>query len=107
MVKKSLLILFLMSLVWACATFKPQPPSFYIEDLPQSITTQMSLEQRIAGERAVVRRGDRARRALVAEVVERLAVSGRMPLRSRNGAAGSSLNAAVNGWNLGGGDTGA
>jgi Tfp pilus assembly protein PilF len=52
MVKKSLLILFLMSLVWACATFQPQPPSFYIEDLPQSITTQMSLEQRIAAEEA-------------------------------------------------------
>jgi len=52
MVKKSLLILFLVSLPWACATFQPQPPSFYIEDLPQSVTTSMSLEQRIAADEA-------------------------------------------------------
>jgi len=52
MVKKSLLILFLTSLLWACATFQPQPPSFYIEDLPLSLTTQMSLEQRMAAEEA-------------------------------------------------------
>ncbi len=63
MVKKSLLILFLMSLVWACATFQPQPPSFYIEDLPQSITTQMSLEQRIAADEAWkdLKKGDSSR----------------------------------------------
>jgi len=52
MVKKPLLVFSLVSLLWACATFQPQPPSFYIEDLPQSITTSMSLEQRIAADEA-------------------------------------------------------
>ena len=63
MVKKSLLILFLLFLAGACATFKPQPPSFYIEDLPQSITTQMTLEQRIAAEEAWkdLKKGDSGR----------------------------------------------
>ena len=63
MVKKSLLVLILVSLPWACATFQPQPPSFYIEDLPQSVTTQMSLEQRIAADEAwkYLKMGDNGR----------------------------------------------
>lgn len=63
MVKKPLLVFSLVSLLWACATFQPQPPSFYIEDLPQSITTSMSLEQRIAADEAWknLKGGDRGR----------------------------------------------
>lgn len=32
----------------SCATFKPTPPSAYIEDIPASFTTLMTLDQRIA-----------------------------------------------------------
>lgn len=52
MVKKILLVAGLAALAWSCATFKPLPPAFYIEDLPQSLTTAMTLEQRIAAEEA-------------------------------------------------------
>jgi Tfp pilus assembly protein PilF len=52
MVKKILLVAGLAALAWSCATFKPLPPSFYVEDLPQSLTTAMTLEQRIAAEEA-------------------------------------------------------
>ena len=52
MVKKILLVAGLAALAWSCATFNPLPPAFYIEDLPQSLTTAMTLEQRIAAEEA-------------------------------------------------------
>jgi Tfp pilus assembly protein PilF len=52
MVKKILLVAGLAALAWSCATFVPPPPSFYVEDLPQSLTTAMTLEQRIAAEEA-------------------------------------------------------
>ncbi len=52
MVKKILLIAGLAVLAWSCATFEPLPPAFYVEDLPQSLTTTMTLEQRIAAEEA-------------------------------------------------------
>lgn len=34
----------------ACATAPPTPPSFFVEDLPPGVTTEMTLEQRIAAE---------------------------------------------------------
>jgi Tfp pilus assembly protein PilF len=52
MVKKILLVAGLAALAWSCATFVPLPPSFYVEDLPQSLTTAMTLDQRIAAEEA-------------------------------------------------------
>jgi Tfp pilus assembly protein PilF len=52
LVKKPVVVLFLVSVLGACATFKPQPPSFYIDDIPQSIATRMSLEDRIAADEA-------------------------------------------------------
>ena len=52
MVKKIVLAAALAALAWSCATFKPLPPAFYVEDLPQSLTTAMSLEERIAAEEA-------------------------------------------------------
>jgi len=38
--------------LWSCATFEPRAPSFFMEDLPSSLTMEMSLEQRIAAEEA-------------------------------------------------------
>ncbi|MHB8094106.1 MAG: tetratricopeptide repeat protein [Candidatus Aminicenantales bacterium] len=38
--------------LWSCATFEPHAPSFFMEDLPQSLIMEMSLEQRIAAEEA-------------------------------------------------------
>jgi Tfp pilus assembly protein PilF len=52
MVKKIFLAAGLAALAWSCATFKPLPPAFYVEDLPQSLTTSMTLEERIAAEEA-------------------------------------------------------
>ena len=52
MVKKILLVAAFAALTWSCATFEPLPPAFYMEDLPQSLTTEMTLEQRIAAEEA-------------------------------------------------------
>lgn len=52
MVKKILLVVGLAALAWSCATFEPLPPAFYVEDLPQALTTSMTLEQRIAAEEA-------------------------------------------------------
>ena len=52
MVKKILVVAALAALAWSCATFEPLPPAFYVEDLPQSLTTEMTLEQRIAAEEA-------------------------------------------------------
>jgi tetratricopeptide (TPR) repeat protein len=51
-VKKISLIFFLFLLSWSCVTFQPPPPSIYIENLPQSITTELTLEERIAAEEA-------------------------------------------------------
>jgi Tfp pilus assembly protein PilF len=68
LVKKACLLLFLSLLVAACATIPPPPPSFYFENLPQSLTTAMTLEERILAEEAwdYIRqgRGDKAERSL-------------------------------------------
>ena len=50
--KKPIIAVFLVSILGACATFKPRPPAFYIEDIPQSIATRLSLEDRIAADEA-------------------------------------------------------
>ena len=68
MVKKACLLFFFSLLVAACATIPPPPPSFYFENLPQSLTTAMTLEERILAEEAwdFIRqgRGDKAERSL-------------------------------------------
>jgi Tfp pilus assembly protein PilF len=51
-VKKISLIFFLFLWSWSCVTLQPPPPSIYIENLPQSITTELTLEERIAAEEA-------------------------------------------------------
>jgi len=51
-VKKAFLVFFLFSLLWSCATFPPPPPSLYIDSLPASLVTSLSLEERIAAEEA-------------------------------------------------------
>lgn len=48
--KKLWLLIPGLSILWACATFQPAPPSFYIESLPQVVTTQMTLEERLKAE---------------------------------------------------------
>ena len=37
---------------WACVTFAPAPPSFYIENIPQSVSRQLTLDERIAANEA-------------------------------------------------------
>jgi tetratricopeptide (TPR) repeat protein len=51
-VKKISLIFFLFLWSWSCVTLQPPPPSIYIENLPQSITSGLTLEERIAAEEA-------------------------------------------------------
>lgn len=51
MVKKIIILLFLnLFLLWSCATY--QPPSLYIENLPPTGVTELSLEERILVEDA-------------------------------------------------------
>ena len=54
MVKKAILIFFLCVLVFSCATAprRPPQPPFYLESLPQTIITKLSLDERIAVEEA-------------------------------------------------------
>ncbi|MEN6311534.1 MAG: S-layer homology domain-containing protein [Acidobacteriota bacterium] len=67
--KKVLLAVIVLFGTWACVTFAPAPPAFYIEDLPSSVSTRLTLDQRIAVDEAWrdlrEGRGDRARRQLV------------------------------------------
>jgi len=68
-VKKVFLAVIVLFGTWACVTFAPAPPAFYIEDLPSSVSTRLTLDQRIAVDEAWrdlrEGRGDRARRQLV------------------------------------------
>jgi tetratricopeptide (TPR) repeat protein len=68
-VKKTLIAGLALFGTWSCVTFAPAPPSFYIEDLPQSVATRLTLDQRIAADEVwadlKVGRADRARRELV------------------------------------------
>jgi Tfp pilus assembly protein PilF len=52
LVKKPLIAALLVLGLGACATFKPQPPAFYIDDIPQSLATGMPLEERISADEA-------------------------------------------------------
>lgn len=52
MVKKFLIILLFFSLFWSCATYQPPPPSLYVGNLPQTIVTELSLDDRILTEEA-------------------------------------------------------
>jgi tetratricopeptide (TPR) repeat protein len=50
MVKKAAAAFAAALLAAACATMKPSPSSYYIEDIPASLTAAMTLDQRIAAE---------------------------------------------------------
>lgn len=32
---------------WSCVTFAPSPPSFHVEDIPQSVSSRLTLDERI------------------------------------------------------------
>jgi len=59
----------LLFLCWSCTTYRPPSPSLYIEQLPQSVISEMSLEERILTEEAWTNLmqgdGDRAKKALI------------------------------------------
>jgi Tfp pilus assembly protein PilF len=69
LVKRACLLLFLAILLMSCVTVLPPPPNLHIESLPQSITTPMTLDERIQAEEAweYVRQGrtDKAEKALL------------------------------------------
>ena len=70
MVKKVILVcIVLVCLCWSCTTYSPPSPTLYIEQLPQSVISEMSLEERILTEEAwtnlVEGDGDRAKKALI------------------------------------------
>ncbi|MFP4082739.1 MAG: S-layer homology domain-containing protein [Candidatus Aminicenantes bacterium] len=52
MVKKASALLSLFFLIWSCATYQPPPPSLYIGNLPPSVVTELSLDERIITEEA-------------------------------------------------------
>jgi len=52
LVRKVLIVVVSSSLVWSCATFQPPPPSLYIGELPESLVTELSLDERILTEDA-------------------------------------------------------
>jgi tetratricopeptide (TPR) repeat protein len=53
-VKRTLaaLIILISLLFWSCATYQPPPPNLYTGELPQSIVTELSLDERILVEDA-------------------------------------------------------
>lgn len=68
--RRAYALFFLMILLLgACATYQPPPPSFYIDNLPQSIVTGLSLDERIVIEDAwrslKQGKGNKARKALM------------------------------------------
>lgn len=70
MVKKAYALCFMI--VWllgSCATYQPPPPSLYIDNLPQSIVTELSLDERIVIEEAwrslKEGKGSKARKSLM------------------------------------------
>ncbi len=52
MVKKILPSFLLILVVWSCLTYQPVKPNLYVEDLPQTILTELSLDERIAFDEA-------------------------------------------------------
>ncbi len=69
MVRKGLLCCTITILCWSCATYSPPAPSFYLEDIPQEVSSGLTLDQRIAAEEAWVSlregRGARAEKLLI------------------------------------------
>lgn len=63
------LVFLMILLLGACATYQPPPPSLYIDNLPQSIVTELSLDERIVIEEAwrslKQGKGSKARKALI------------------------------------------
>jgi len=51
-VKKILSASLLFLWLWSCATYQPPRPSIYLESLPQTIVTELSLDERIVVEEA-------------------------------------------------------
>jgi Tfp pilus assembly protein PilF len=51
-VKKILPSFLLLVWVWSCVSYQPVKPSLYIEDLPQTIVTELTLDNRIITEEA-------------------------------------------------------
>jgi len=50
-VKRCLIIGIILGAAWSCATVTPTPsPSFYVPDIPASMSTRMTLDQRIAAD---------------------------------------------------------
>jgi len=69
-VRKAYALCFMIALLLgACATYQPPPPSLYIDSLPQSIVTELSLDERIVIEEAwrglKEGKGNKARKALM------------------------------------------
>jgi tetratricopeptide (TPR) repeat protein len=69
LVKKASRLGFLAVLLASCVTYAPPPPNLYIENLPQSLVTPLTLEERIRMEEAwdFLRQGrlDRAEKAFL------------------------------------------
>lgn len=67
--KKPLLAALVLFGAYSCITFAPAPPSFHIEELPSSVVTRLTLDQRIAADEVwsdlKVGRPDRAQRTLL------------------------------------------
>jgi Tfp pilus assembly protein PilF len=68
-VKKVVALTVLLIGAWSCVTYQPAPPSFYIEDIPSSLATRLTLDERIAAVEAwkSLREGrtDQARKLLL------------------------------------------
>jgi hypothetical protein len=69
-VRKAYALFFLaIVMLGACATYQPPPPSFYIDNLPQAVVTELSLDERIVIEDAwrslKQGKGNKARKALM------------------------------------------
>jgi Tfp pilus assembly protein PilF len=51
-VKKTIMTLLLLLWVWSCATYQLPAPSFYLENLPEKLETELTLDDRITTEEA-------------------------------------------------------
>lgn len=53
MVKRALFLFLLIALLlWSCATYQPPTPSFFVENLPPSIVSELTLDERLLVEDA-------------------------------------------------------
>lgn len=75
MVKKALVISLVLAGTWGCASYTPAPPLYHVEDVPQAISSRLSLDQRIAaGEAWAALRSGRVAQAR--KVLDRLGPAG-------------------------------